>query len=79
MVTDSSFTGVSTQYLVRLGWDQEIVVFAQNLSGTRLRPGDEVTLRWEAEHAFGLDAAQDARAGELEEEQLAGLEAEAAS
>lgn len=79
VVTDSSFTGVSTQYLVRLGWDQEIVVFAQNLSGSRLHPGDEVTLRWEAEHAFGLDAAQDARAGELEEEQVSRLDAEVTS
>jgi spermidine/putrescine transport system ATP-binding protein len=72
VVTDASFTGVSTQYQVRLGWGQEITVFVQNLHATRLRPGDEVAVSWEPEYAFGLDAAQDARAGREEEEDLAG-------
>ena len=32
VVTDSSFTGVSTQYQVRLPWGQEVMVFEQNMS-----------------------------------------------
>ena len=43
VVTDSSFTGVSTQYLVKLPWGQEVMVFAQNTSRARRivagRPG----------------------------------------
>ena len=40
VVTDASFTGVSTQYLVRMPWGQELTVFAQNLgAGGVLRPG----------------------------------------
>jgi spermidine/putrescine transport system ATP-binding protein len=56
VVTDASFTGVSTQYVVRLPWGQELVVFAQNTSfDGRARPGDEVRLRWDARHGFGLE------------------------
>jgi spermidine/putrescine transport system ATP-binding protein len=63
-VTDASFTGVSTQYLVELGWDHEITVVQQN-DGTRpLRPGEHVTVQWAPEHGFALDADQDAHAGE---------------
>ncbi len=66
-VVDSSFTGVSTQYDVRLGWGQVITVFVQNLSGQRLQSGDQVSVSWDPEHAFGLDAAQDAAAGREED------------
>jgi spermidine/putrescine transport system ATP-binding protein len=56
VVIDASFTGVSTQYVVRLPWGQELVVFAQNTSfDGRARPGDEVRLRWDARHGFGLE------------------------
>jgi spermidine/putrescine transport system ATP-binding protein len=68
-VTDVSFIGVSTQYLVRMPWDQELAVFEQN-TGTRgnFKPGDPVNLHWRPEHTFLLDAAQDANAGaELED------------
>ena len=63
-VTDVSFVGVSTQYLVRMPWAQELMVFEQN-TGRRqaFRNGDEVDLTWEPAHAFLLDADQDARAG----------------
>jgi spermidine/putrescine transport system ATP-binding protein len=64
VVTDSSYTGVSTQYLVRLPWGTELTVFVQNLASERFQPGQEVTLSWEPGHGFGLDAAQDAAAGE---------------
>jgi spermidine/putrescine transport system ATP-binding protein len=43
VVSDASFTGVSTQYLVRMPWGQELMVFAQNMgSGGLLRPGTTV-------------------------------------
>ncbi|MEO7262839.1 MAG: ABC transporter ATP-binding protein [Jatrophihabitantaceae bacterium] len=64
VVTDASFMGVSTQYLVRTPWDQELVVFEQNRgSGGIHRPGDQVSLSFSAEHTFALDASQDSAAG----------------
>lgn len=67
VVTDVSFIGVSTQYLVHLPWGQELTVFEQN-TGARsgFRPGDKVELHWRAAHTFLLDADQDAHAGEVE-------------
>jgi spermidine/putrescine transport system ATP-binding protein len=63
-ITDVSFVGVSTQYLVAMPWDQELMVFEQN---TGRRPlfhnGDEVDLSWSSQHAFLLDADQDSHAG----------------
>jgi spermidine/putrescine transport system ATP-binding protein len=68
VVTDASFVGVSTQYLVRVPWGQELAVFAQNTgSEQRLGRGDTVDLHWSPEHTFLLDAAQDARAGVQED------------
>jgi spermidine/putrescine transport system ATP-binding protein len=63
-ITDVSFVGVSTQYLVAMPWGQELMVFEQN-TGERqpFRNGDEVDLTWSPEHAFLLDATQDAHAG----------------
>jgi spermidine/putrescine transport system ATP-binding protein len=63
-VTDTSFTGVSTQYLVRLPWDQEITAVQQNDGTAPLRPGEQVTLHWAPEHGFALDHDQDAHDGE---------------
>ena len=64
VVTDASFTGVSTQYLVRMPWDQELMVFAQNLGvGDVLTPGTRVDLRWDPAHTFALDGSGDANAG----------------
>jgi len=64
VVTDVSFVGVSTQYLVRMPWGQELQVFSQNTGRTRLfEVGDKVELSWRPEYAFLLDAAQDAFAG----------------
>jgi spermidine/putrescine transport system ATP-binding protein len=64
VVTDVSFVGVSTQYLTRLPWGQELMVFEQN-TGARhgFRAGDAVDLHWMPDHTFVLDAAQDATAG----------------
>jgi len=63
-ISDVSFVGVSTQYLVAMPWGQELMVFEQN-TGRRpsFRNGDEVELSWSPEHAFLLDADQDAHAG----------------
>jgi spermidine/putrescine transport system ATP-binding protein len=65
VVSDVSFIGVSTQYLVRMPWEQELTVFEQN-SGARdaFRVGDTVDLHWTPEHTFLLDAEQDAHAGD---------------
>jgi spermidine/putrescine transport system ATP-binding protein len=69
VVTDASFMGVSTQYLVRTPWGQELTVFEQNRGSAGIhRPGDQVSLSFSAEHTFALDAGQDAEAGiELDE------------
>ncbi len=64
VVTDVSFVGVSTQYLVRMPWGQELQVFSQNTGRHRLfETGEKVELSWRPEYAFLLDAAQDASAG----------------
>jgi spermidine/putrescine transport system ATP-binding protein len=65
VVSDVSFIGVSTQYLVRMPWGQELTVFEQN-SGARegFRVGEQVDLHWTAAHTFLLDADQDAHAGD---------------
>jgi spermidine/putrescine transport system ATP-binding protein len=63
-VTDISFIGVSTQYLVRMPWGQELSVFEQNTGAhSGFKPGDPVDLHWRKEYTFLLDAAQDATAG----------------
>jgi spermidine/putrescine transport system ATP-binding protein len=64
VVTDASFTGVSTQYMVRMPWGQELMVFVQNLGvGGVLPPGTAVDLRWDPAHTFALDGTADATAG----------------
>ena len=64
VVTDVSFIGVSTQYLVRMPWGQEIQVFEQNTGRRRLfRQGEKVDISWRPEYAFLLDHNQDASAG----------------
>ena len=63
-ITDASFVGVSTQYLVVAPWGQEVIAFEQNLSaGSRPRVGEEVTLSWDPRHTFGLDGNDDLNAG----------------
>ncbi|MFF1906717.1 ABC transporter ATP-binding protein [Kitasatospora sp. NPDC058218] len=63
-VVDSSFIGVSTQYLVRTDGGQEVTVFEQNMErDTRIVPGAPVVLHWNPAHSFALDAAQAIDAG----------------
>ncbi|MGA4839296.1 ABC transporter ATP-binding protein [Streptomyces sp. G45] len=63
-ITESSFIGVSTQYVVDSPVCAAFQVYAQNVErDPRLAPGAEVVLHWNPAHTFGLDAAQDADAG----------------
>jgi spermidine/putrescine transport system ATP-binding protein len=63
-VTDTSFVGVSTQYLVRATWGQELMVFEQNRSvATLFAPGDSVTLHWDPQHTFALNGDEDITSG----------------
>lgn len=74
VVSDVSFIGVSTQYLVRMPWGQELTVFEQN-TGAReqFRAGEDVDLHWLPAHTFVLDADQDAHAGDETYAQLTGV------
>jgi spermidine/putrescine transport system ATP-binding protein len=69
-LTDVSFIGVSTQYLARMPWGQELMVVEQN-TGARgaFHVGDKVDLQWNPQHTFLLDASQDATAGAEPEEE----------
>ena len=62
-VTDASFTGLATNYLVRMPWGQELAVVQQNDGMPRAAVGASVTLAWAPEHGFALDSRQDAHAG----------------
>ncbi|MGH3482017.1 MAG: ABC transporter ATP-binding protein [Nocardioidaceae bacterium] len=63
-ITDTSFIGVSTQYLVKMPWGEELTVFEQNTGArTVFGPGTSVDLHWSRPHTFVLDAEQDATAG----------------
>ncbi|MGW5423553.1 ABC transporter ATP-binding protein [Streptomyces sp. NPDC003943] len=63
-IADSSFIGVSTQYVVNSPAGAELQVYEQNIERDhRLVPGAEVVLHWNPAHTFGLDAAQDIDAG----------------
>ena len=64
IVSDVSFVGVSTQYVVEMPWKQDLMVFEQNDGGTpTLRSGDPVSLSWNAPFTFGLDGSEDVNAG----------------
>jgi spermidine/putrescine transport system ATP-binding protein len=64
VVTDVSYTGVSTQYLVQTPWDQTIIAFEQNsIVGDRSSVGEQVVLGWAPEHTFGLDPAEGVTSG----------------
>jgi len=71
-VSDASFIGVSTQYLVKLPSGQELAVFEQNTGRAIHRPGSEVVVYWDPSQGFGLDGSQDIGAG-------AGLDEEGAA
>ncbi|WP_329174159.1 ABC transporter ATP-binding protein [Streptomyces sp. NBC_01477] len=63
-IVDSSFIGVSTQYVIDSPVCPELEVFVPNVERDgRLIPGAPVVLHWNPAHTFGLDAAQDIDAG----------------
>ncbi|MFE7774827.1 ABC transporter ATP-binding protein [Streptomyces sp. NPDC057445] len=63
-IADSSFIGVSTQFVIDSPVCPELEVYVQNIErDPRFVPGAEVVLHWNPEHSFGLDAAQDIDAG----------------
>ena len=64
IISDVSYIGVSTQYLVEAPWKQELMVFEQNDDGTPpLEKGDRVVISWEPNFTFGLDGSGDVNAG----------------
>jgi spermidine/putrescine transport system ATP-binding protein len=63
LVTDVSFTGVATQYLVRMPWGFDVVVVQQNDGSARARLGETIALSWDPGREFVLDAAQSDVAG----------------
>ncbi|MDH6224687.1 spermidine/putrescine transport system ATP-binding protein [Streptomyces sp. MJP52] len=64
VITEASFLGVSTQYLVDSPAGKGLAVYAQNVDrDPRLAPGAQVVLHWDRAHTFALDAAQDIEAG----------------
>ncbi|GAA3376136.1 ABC transporter ATP-binding protein [Streptomyces racemochromogenes] len=63
-IADSSFIGVSTQFVIDSPVCPELEVYVQNIErDARLVPGADVVLHWNPEHTFGLDAAQSVLAG----------------
>lgn len=62
-IVGAAFTGIGTQFQVRLGSGQEVVAFAQNRStAPRLVIGDRIRLHWNLEHTFALEDGGDAGA-----------------
>ncbi|WFF03021.1 ABC transporter ATP-binding protein [Micromonospora sp. WMMD964] len=58
VVTDASYVGVSTQYLLRTGWGAELSVFAANSgTSTRVAVGSTAVAHWDPRHAFLLSAS----------------------
>ncbi|MFF8260820.1 ABC transporter ATP-binding protein [Streptomyces virginiae] len=65
-VADSSFIGVSTQFVIDSPVCPQLEVYVQNIErDSRLVPGAEVVLHWNPEHTFGLDAGQSMLAGTM--------------
>jgi spermidine/putrescine transport system ATP-binding protein len=56
VLTDTCYAGVSTEYLLKTPWGQEMSVFSANAAaGEPLQPGTEVVAHWYAPHSFVLD------------------------
>jgi spermidine/putrescine transport system ATP-binding protein len=56
VLTDTCYAGVSTEYLLKTPWGQEMSVFSANQSaGEPLAPGTEVVAHWYPPHSFVLD------------------------
>jgi spermidine/putrescine transport system ATP-binding protein len=70
-VVDTSFIGVSTQYLVKMASGEELSVFEQNTGREIQRPGAEVVVYWDPSQGFGLEGTQDIEAGAEADEEAA--------
>jgi len=58
VLTDTCYAGVSTEYLLKTPWGQEMSVFSANAAaGEPLQPGTEVVAHWYPAHSFVLDRA----------------------
>jgi spermidine/putrescine transport system ATP-binding protein len=61
-VLDSSYMGVSTQYLIATPYDHRVVVYAQNLetggASEVLADGQRVRLTWKPQHTFVISAGE---------------------
>ncbi|MEV4655462.1 ABC transporter ATP-binding protein [Micromonospora sp. NPDC049301] len=71
VVTDASYVGVSTQYLLRTGWGTELSVFTANSGAAAQVPvGSEAVAYWDPRHAFLLprDAADTDRTSPVVDE-----------
>ncbi|MCU1675893.1 MAG: Putrescine transport ATP-binding protein PotG, partial [Frankiales bacterium] len=56
VVVDASYTGVTTQYLVRMDWGQDLMVIATNVGlDGRLAGGAKARLVWDPADTFGLE------------------------
>lgn len=55
IVSDSSFIGISTHYLVQTKTAGELAVVHQNRDGKRFLPGANVTISWAPEHMFMVE------------------------
>jgi spermidine/putrescine transport system ATP-binding protein len=53
-VTDASFIGVSTHYLVDAPMVGELAIVVQNLDDRRFALGEEVVAAWHPDHTFGV-------------------------
>ena len=54
-VVTATYLGASTEYEVSTPWGGVLKAFAQNLAdSSRARPGEQVVLTWDPEHAFVL-------------------------
>ncbi|MFC9999484.1 ABC transporter ATP-binding protein [Nocardia sp. NPDC127526] len=54
-VTDAIFLGVSTQYLVKAEWGQELTALVPNAGpAAMIRPNSPVAVHWHPDHAFLL-------------------------
>ena len=69
VVVSSSYIGVSTEYMLKMPWGQDLVCFEQNrgVRGGLVPVGSTVDVSWRQEYVYLLDSSQDAAAG-LEED-----------
>jgi spermidine/putrescine transport system ATP-binding protein len=55
-ITDVSFAGVSTTYLVKMAWGQEMEITQPNDGSARAELGQSVTIGWDPHHCFVVGA-----------------------